>query len=56
MTREHAIYFEGTLGYTEILIKRVLDHLTRTNQAWCFVDGQILDRGFCERFLQEIQS
>ena len=50
MTREHVTYFDS-IGFPVEKVQRVLDHLIATEQAWCFVDGQILDRSFCERYL-----
>ncbi len=50
MTREHVTYFSETLGLTPERVQRIYEHLVTTEQAWCFVDGQIIDRGFCERY------
>ena len=54
MTSEHVKYFSDALGLTPERIQRIYDHLLATNQAWCFVDGQIVDRGFCERYIEEV--
>lgn len=51
MTSEHVEYFENTLGFTRDRIASALEYLTAKQLAWCFVDGQVIDRGFCERFL-----
>lgn len=51
MTSQHVTYFEEALGLTLERVERVLTHLVTTGQAWCFVEGQIIDRGFCERFI-----
>lgn len=32
---------------------QVLDHLMATGQAWCFVDGVIIDLQECSRYLAQ---
>ena len=50
MTRDHIPYF-AEIGFPLERIECVLAHLQATEQAWCFVDGQIVYRGFCERYI-----
>lgn len=52
MTKEHVKYFSEVLGLTTKKVEKILFYLTITNKAWCFVDGQIIDKGFCDRYLE----
>lgn len=51
MTKEHVKLFAAQ-GWTLEKIENISEHLIKTGQEYCFVDGQIIDRGFCERYIK----